>query len=64
MKFNSQSGIQNCSTLWANSADNKPVIFFLLVKLSQKIGFYNEANWSGSALFAKAGYIQVQQGKG
>ena len=23
-----------------------------------------ETNWSGSALFAKAGYIQVQQGKG
>ena len=24
----------------------------------------SEANWSGSTLFAKAGYIQVQQGKG
>ena len=24
----------------------------------------SEANWSGSALFAKAGYIQVQQDKG
>ena len=23
-----------------------------------------EANWSGSILFAKAGYIQVQQDKG
>ena len=23
-----------------------------------------EASWSGSTLFAKAGYIQVQQGKG
>ena len=23
-----------------------------------------EANWSGSALFTKAGYIWVQQGKG
>ena len=23
-----------------------------------------EANWSGSTLFAKAGYIQVQQDKG
>ena len=23
-----------------------------------------EADWSGSALFAKAGYIQVQQDKG
>ena len=23
----------------------------------------SEANWSGSALFAKAGYIQVQQDK-
>ena len=23
-----------------------------------------EANWSGSSLFAKAGYIQVQQDKG
>ena len=23
-----------------------------------------EANWSGSKLFAKAGYIQVQQDKG
>ena len=23
-----------------------------------------KANWSGSALFAKAGYIRVQQGKG
>ena len=24
----------------------------------------SEANWSGSTLFAKAGYIQVQQDKG
>ena len=24
----------------------------------------SEANWSGSILFAKAGYIQVQQDKG
>ena len=24
----------------------------------------SEANWSGSALFAKAGYIQVQQDQG
>ena len=24
----------------------------------------SEANWSGSALFAKAGYIRVQQDKG
>ena len=24
----------------------------------------SEANWSGSTLFAKAGYIQVQQEKG
>ena len=24
----------------------------------------SEANWSGSTLFAKAGYIRVQQGKG
>ena len=24
----------------------------------------SEANWSGSALFEKAGYIQVQQDKG
>ena len=24
----------------------------------------SEANWSGSALFAKAGYIHVQQDKG
>ena len=24
----------------------------------------SEANWSGSALFAKSGYIQVQQDKG
>ena len=25
---------------------------------------YEEANWSGSTLFAKAGYIRVQQDKG
>ena len=25
---------------------------------------FEEANWSGSTLFAKAGYIQVQQDKG
>ena len=24
----------------------------------------SEANWSGSTLFAKAGYIQIQQDKG
>ena len=24
----------------------------------------SEANWSGATLFAKAGYIQAQQGKG
>ena len=24
----------------------------------------SEANWTGSTLFAKAGYIWVQQGKG
>ena len=24
----------------------------------------SEANWSGSTMFAKAGYIQVQQDKG
>ena len=24
----------------------------------------SEANWSGSTLFEKAGYIRVQQGKG
>ena len=26
--------------------------------------FFLEANWSGSALFAKAGYIWVQQDQG
>ena len=25
---------------------------------------YSEANWSGSALFAKAGYIRVEHDKG
>ena len=25
---------------------------------------YSEANWSGPTLFAKAGYIRVQQDKG
>ena len=25
---------------------------------------YSEANWSGSSLFAKAGYMRVQQDKG
>ena len=24
----------------------------------------SKANWSGSTLFAKAGYIRIQQGKG
>ena len=25
---------------------------------------FSEANWSGSTLFAKTGYIQIQQDKG
>ena len=30
---------------------------------TDQLGF-SEANWSGSTLFAKAGYIRVQQDKG
>ena len=29
-----------------------------------QLAFSSEANWSGSTLFAKAGYIQAQQDKG
>ena len=41
----------------ANSADPDQLA-------SSEANWSEEANWSGSTLFAKVGYIQVQQDKG